>query len=434
MAVQEPHPPVQLHPPSQSLRLYDLPCEQAVIGATLEAAWRWEIEREWAEAALAMLEPRDFSTYTHQIIWQAILSVVAQGNPPNLVFVDDELIRSGKHEDTDGPTYLQELGSHYWHERHYISQHARIVRTASLQRQLADAAMRGDMDDITTINQKLSALGINTSGDNFATLDDAINNYFEVMGESHSRGVKTGVPGLDRYTGGFHPGNLVGIAARPGVGKSAFGLSIAYHASIKNDVPGGFLSLEMSTNEIIQRLVAMEKNISTFDARDLTPDTVDGLGQLAGKSLYLRRPGASVGEVMAEAGELVGLGCKYIVIDYLQLMNAGTKSDNRPQELAAITRQLKNFAQQSEVPVILLAQLKRDQQHGGAPRLEDIGDSDSLARDSDIVLFLNPQDAEGAQATIPVELLIAKHRNGPTGSVNMVFVRKTTRFFEASNR
>lgn len=412
--------------------LHDLRSEQAVLGAILNAAWRWSVEREWVDPALGILEDQDFYRHAHQVIWASIKRVVADGNPPNTIFVADDIQRQGLTRVAMGPTYLLELDEAYWTERHYITNHARVVRTAALQRRLSYAAATGDADGIAAATQGLATLGVVDKPDDYPTMNEVASSYFDMMGEDSGSSVKTGIPKLDNSTGGFRPGNLVGIAARPGVGKSAMGLTIAYHASVKQGVPGGFLSLEMSTHEIMQRLVAMDANVSTTEARSPMSVVIDAVGRIADTPLYIRRPGSSVAEVLATAGPLVSQqGCRYIIIDYLQLMSAGTNNDNRPQEIAAITRQVKNWAQHMQVPVIMLAQLKRDQNHKGAPRLEDIGDSDALARDADIVLFLHPGDDEGAIATQPMSLIIAKHRNGPIGSVDMLFVRKTTRFAEA---
>lgn len=407
----------------------ELGSEQAVIGATLHASWAWEQQRHYIDPALAMVEPRDFTRHAHQVIWSAIQNVVSAGNPPTLVFVDDELHRSGDWQHTDGPTYLGELDAAAWTELHYVAGHARIVRERALYGRLAHAATRNDQDGISEASQALQALGAVDNGDEFPTMREVASSYFDMMGDDSTRVVRTGIGGLDRTTGGFRPGNLITIAARPAVGKSAMGLTIAYNAAVRQNVAVGLISLEMSTYEIMQRLLAMDANVSTMDARSMTEPVATAIGRIESKPLYIRRPGSRISDVLAAAGPLVTqYGCQLIIIDYLQLMSAG--GDNRPQELATITRELKNWAQAQSVPVIALAQLKRETNHKGPPRLEDLAEGDAPARDSDIVLFLHPNDESAMNATQSVDLIIAKHRNGPMGSVGLQFNKKTTRFVE----
>lgn len=417
------------------ITMHELTSEQAVLGAILNAAWAWETEREHADPALAMLEPRDFYHYHHQVIWEAIQAVVTAGNPPTQVFVDDELIRTGKQDDALGSAYLVELQNAYWMERLYATNHARAVRTAGLQRRLAEAAQRGDMTGITAANQGLAAMGV-IETDDYPTMREATASYFDAMGDDSTRLVRTGLGSLDRVLGGLRPGNLVVVGARPGVGKSAFGLTLAYHNAIRGNVPIGFLSLEMSTHEMLQRLIAMDANIATTEARNPSPAVVDALGRIAETSLYIRRPGSGVADVLAGAGPLVKQhGCQLIIIDYLQLLSGGSRSDNRAQDIATITRELKLFAQAQEVPVMLLSQLKRDSEdRNGPPRMADLAEGDAPARDADVVLLLHPDGDSNLQAVTPVELIVAKHRNGPTGSVPLKFVRKTTRFTETEWR
>ena len=227
-------------------------------------------------------------------------------------------------------------------------------------------------------------------------------------------------------------------AARPGVGKSALGLTIAYQAAVRQGIPVAFLSLEMSTYEIMQRLIAMDANVSTLEARNPSGPVADAIGRIADTPLYIRRPGSTVGDVLAVAGPLVKQqGCQLVIIDYLQLMRGGGGKDtNRSQDIATITREVKLFAQIHQVPVMLLSQLKRDSEHRkGPPRLDDLAEGDAPARDADIVLLLDREaNDERPSAVEPMKLIVAKHRNGPTDIIDMQFVRKTTRFTEADWR
>lgn len=408
--------------------LYEINSEQAVLGATMEAAWAWKHEREWAEPALSMLETKDFTTAAHGAIWSAIQAVVAAGNPPNLVFVDDELMKAGSRRIDPGPAYLAELGEAYWIERHYIANHARAVRTAALHRRLAQSAADGDDDAIREAMQALQALGAVDNTDEFPTMREVADSYFDMIGDESTSVVRVGIGGLDRTTGGFRPGNLITIGARPAVGKSALGITMAYNVAVRQSVPVGFVSLEMSTYEITQRLLAIDAGVSTQEARQMTDKVATSLGRVSEAPLYIRRPGSKLQDVLAACGPLVAQhDCKVIIIDYLQLMSAGA-SDNRPQDIAAITRELKNWAVSQGVVVVVLAQLKRDT--SGVPTLADIAEGDAPARDSDIVLLLHPEEDASPTAVSPTKLIIAKHRNGPTDVIDLLFMRKTTRFVE----
>lgn len=418
--------------PANTYAHHDLQSEQAVLGALLAAGSNWTTDRDLADPALAMLEPGDFYRWAHQTIYRAMQGAVEAGNPPSMVFVVDALERSGTMDDALGETYLGELLAAFQWEMCYATEHARVVRTAGLQRRLGDAADTGDMAGITAATQGLAALGV-SHADDYPSMREAAAAYFEMMGDESTSVVRSGLPSLDQNIGGLRPGNLIVTAARPGVGKSALGLTIAYHVAVRQSVPVAFLSLEMSHYEIMQRLIAMDASVSTQDARNPSGPVADAVGRLSDTPLYIKRPGASVAEVLAVAGPLVKQqGCKLVVIDYLQLMSGGGKSDNRAQDMATITREVKLFAQMHEVPVMLLSQLKRDSEdRNGLPRLSDIAEGDAPARDADVVLLLHRTNGNEERADVEsIDLIIAKHRNGRTGAVQMQFVRETTQFRE----
>lgn len=405
--------------------------EETLIGVVLACGDAWSNTRqEDITPVLAMVEAQDFTEWRHRAIWQAILNVHAAGHPPHLVMVHAELSRTGALDQYGGAVELVDCMTSNTLRGDIAIHLARIVRTDALHRRLAAAASQNDAEGIERATQALQALGVVDNSDQFPTMREVASSYFDMMGDDSTRVVRVGIGGLDRTTGGFRPGNLVTIGARPAVGKSAIGITIAYNVAIRQGIPVGVISLEMSNPEIMQRLIAMDANVSTQEARTPTEAVTSSLGRIDGTPLYIRQPGSRITDVLAAAGPLVThYGCQLIIIDYLQLMTAG-QGDSRPQDLAVITRELKNWAQSQEVPLILLSQLKRETQHKGPPRLEDFAEGDAPARDSDIVLFLHPDDEDNAQATQAVDLIIAKHRNGPTGKFAMQFVRKTTRFTE----
>jgi replicative DNA helicase len=253
------------------------------------------------------------------------------------------------------------------------------------------------------------------------------------------RGVSTGFVGLDRMLAGMQDSNLLILAARPGVGKSAFSLNVARHVAVENKLPVCIFSLEMSKEELVDRLLVRQGLIDAWKMKtgQLSESDFDALSQamgvLAEAPLYIDdTPGLSVMELRTKARRLqVEKGIKFIVVDYLQLMH-GTTKDNRVQEVSEISQGLKNLARELRIPVMALAQLSRAmEQRGGKPKLSDLRESGSIEQDADVVVFLHRGEEENREK---VTCSIAKHRNGAVGEFELYFNGKQVSFFDVETK
>ena len=253
------------------------------------------------------------------------------------------------------------------------------------------------------------------------------------------RGVSSGFNGLDNILAGMQDSNLLILAARPGVGKTAFGLNIARYVAVEKKLPVCVFSLEMSKEELVDRLLVRQGLIDAWKLKtgQLSVNDFDSLseamGVLAEAPLYIDdTPGLTVTELRTKARRLqVDKGIKLIVVDYLQLMHGGTR-DNRVQEVAEISQGLKNLARELKVPVLAMAQLSRAMEaRGGRPRLSDLRESGSIEQDADVVFFLYREDEEVREM---VTCSVEKHRNGPTGSFNLYFNGKQVSFFDVEKK
>jgi replicative DNA helicase len=253
------------------------------------------------------------------------------------------------------------------------------------------------------------------------------------------RGVPTGFKGLDHLLAGMQDSNLLILAARPGVGKTSFGLNIARSVAVDKKLPVCYFSLEMSKEELVDRLLVRQGLIDAWKLKTGQLSSADfdslseAMGILAEAPLFIDdTPGLTVTELRTRARRLqLEKGIKFIVVDYLQLMHGGTR-DNRVQEVSEISQGLKNLARELKIPVLAVAQLNRAMEaRGGRPRLSDLRESGSIEQDADVVMFLYREDEEVREI---VTLGIEKHRNGPTGSFNLYFNGKQVSFFDVEKK
>ena len=431
--------------------------EQSVLGAML-------IEREAIPKAIEVLPEDAFYSGKHRKIYRALLSLFDKGNPVDLITVSDELKRRDELEDIGGSYYLTELTSAVASAAN-VEYHARIIAEKSLLRKM-----------IETMTQ-LVGDAYDPSADAFELLDQAESDIFRIsdsqlrraatsMGDVlketlarlesiHGReggitGVPSGFTRLDQMTGGWQPSDLIIIAARPSMGKTALSLAIARNAALHPEHPAGvaIFSLEMSSSQLAQRLLTSEARVDAQAARTgrLSDDDWPRLARAAGKlseaSIFIDdTPGLTVLELRAKCRRLkaehdIGL----VVVDYLQLMrgtNLG-KQANREQEIAHISRSLKGLAKEMNVPVIALSQLSRAVETRGGdkrPQLSDLRESGSIEQDADVVAFIYRAerygitvDENGNSTEGLAEVIIGKQRNGPIGDVTLAFVHQHARF------
>ncbi|MDT8903282.1 replicative DNA helicase [Anaeroselena agilis] len=427
----------------------NLEAEQSVLGAML-------IEREAISRVAEFLRPEDFYRESHRLVYAAVLALYNRGEAVDLITLTEQLRREDKLEAAGGISYITSLANSVPTAANVIY-HARIVEEKALLRGLINTATHiaglgyeANEEVINILDQAermiLEVANRKVTG-NFVPIKDILMAALDRVEQLyHTKGGITGLPtgfkDLDRLTAGLQPSDLILIAARPSMGKTAFVLNIAQHVAVKEKKPVAFFSLEMSKEQLVQRMLCTE---ATIDAQRLKigdlKDTdwsnlVKAADRLSSAPIFIDdTPGATVTEIRSKARRLkVEHDLSLVVIDYLQLMqgSAGGKSDSRQQEISEISRSLKSLARELNVPVLALSQLSRgvEARQNKRPMLSDLRESGSLEQDADIVTFLYREDyynheTENKNIT---EVIVAKHRNGPVDTVELYFQKEFTRF------
>lgn len=421
--------------------------EQSVLGAIL-------LDREAVYKAMKILQPEDFYREDHKLIYIAIMSLSDSGKPVDLITVSDQLRQQGELEKAGGVSYLASLAEMVPTAAN-IEYYARIVEEKSLLRTLIHLSTRiagmgyeeGEEPEklIAEAEQMIMELGSRRMTATFSSIKDILLNTFDHLKFVYeNRGSITGVPtsfgDLDRICCGLQPSDFIILAGRPSMGKTALGLGIGYSAALKHNTPVAVFSLEMSKEQLVQRILCAEAKVDQHRLRTgaLEEEHWHSLHETAGKlaktPIYIDDTAAiSIRQMRAKAKQLKaekGLGL--IVIDYLQLMQGSRRSENRQQEISEISRSLKGLAKELNVPVLALAQLSRsvEQRPNKRPVMSDLRESGSLEQDADLVMFIyrdeyyNPESEKKGIA----EIIISKHRNGPVGTVELGFLKEFTKF------
>ncbi|MBF6613935.1 MAG: replicative DNA helicase [Chloroflexi bacterium] len=426
---------------------YDLAAEEAVLGSLL-------LDRDAVIKIAPFLRQEDFYREAHGWIYAAVLDLYARREPPDPVTLSSELERSGRLEQIGGYSYLVSLVNRTPTAVH-IEYYGHIVETAAVLRRLISAggeiAALGYAEDqplaqvLDKAEQLLFTVSQRTSSKEFASIEQVLNEYYDrIEAIQHNPGSLVGVPtgfhDLDEVTGGLQRSDLIIMAARPGVGKTSLALGIAHNAAAKGNKVGVF-SLEMSREQLVQRLLAVETGVDSQQLRlgYLTDEdwqhVSDAIGRLAQMPVYIDdSPGLTVLEVRSKARRLEAeVGVDLLIVDYLQLMQGTARKDgNRVQEVSEISRNLKMLARELNIPVIACAQLSRavESRTNHVPMLSDLRESGSIEQDSDIVMFIHREEMYNPETEKKgiAEIHIAKHRNGPLTTVPLRFFNRTTKF------
>ncbi len=397
-----------------------------------------------------------FYAEKHKIIYEAMRELSDKSEPIDLLSLSERLQSLGHLERIGGRAYLAELANSAPAPGNY-SHYADLVSRKHLMRSLIDAShtieesaydeARDTIEVLDAAERAIMSIGDGSASHKFTAIKDkAIETYERIEALSKHdgsiRGVPTGYPELDNLLSGLHKSDLVILAARPSVGKTSFALDIARNAAVRHNVGVGIFSLEMSSEQLIDRLLAAESYVDSWKIRTGAVRAEEDFGKirdaldtLSKAPIFIDdKPGNNILAMRAVARRLkrehnIGL----IVVDYLQLMApTNTKnSDSMVQQVTEISRSLKSLARELEVPVLALSQLSRAvEQRGGKPRLSDLRDSGSIEQDADVVMFIHREDKnkDMAERTNIAEILIEKHRNGPTGKVDLYFDDKRTSF------
>jgi replicative DNA helicase len=430
--------------PPQSLE-----SERALLGALL-------LRPDAIHDVSDLIHPDSFYAEKHRLIFGVMRELADRGEPIDQLSLSARLVDQGLLERGGGRSYLAELAGSAPAPGNF-SHYAELVSRKFLMRSLIDAAYgitesayddaRETMEVLDEAEKSVYAIGNASAAHKFTAIGDKIHEAWErIEALSHKedgiRGVPSGFPALDNLLSGFHPSDLIIIAARPSIGKTSLALDIARNAAVRHNVPVGIFSLEMSSEQLIDRMLAAESFVNSWklrtgqvkDEEDFNRIR-DALEVLSKAPIYIDdKPGNNILAMRAVARRLKrerGIGL--IVVDYLQLMApTSTKaSDSLVQQVTEISRSLKNLARELEVPVIALSQLSRAvEQRGGKPRLSDLRDSGSIEQDADVVMFIHREDKRNPESDRPniAEILIEKHRNGPTGSTELYFDEKRATF------
>jgi replicative DNA helicase len=424
----------------------NLEAERAVLGALL-------IDSEAISEIAMFLRAADFHRERHGVIYSARVDLYERREPGDFVTLVDELRRRGQLEAVGGASYLTELINDVPTAAH-VEHYAHIVEHCAIMRRLVGAAGRiagigydnpPDVDEaLDRAEQVLFDVSQRRISEDFTSLREALREYFDTIEYLHQHkgevvGVPSGFRDLDQITGGLHPSDLIIIAGRPGVGKTGFALSIVRNVASRFQAPAALFSLEMSTEQLVQRLLCMEAAVDSQRVRSGYIDEFEwrriseAFGVLSDAPIFIDDSAAiSTAELRMKARRLkTEHDLKLIVVDYLQLMQ-GRGLENRVQEVSEISRSLKVLARELDVPVIALSQLSRavESRQDHRPMLSDLRESGSIEQDADIVMFIHREELYKPDTDKKniADIIIAKHRNGPVGQIPVRFFPSQTRF------
>jgi len=428
---------------------HDVAAEQCVLGGML-------LSKDAISDVIEVIRPSDHYRPAHQIVHEAILDLYARGEPADAITVSNELTRRGDLPRIGGAPYLHTLIASVPTAAN-AGYYARIVRERAILRRLVEAGTRivqmgytgdADADDLVDRAQaEVYAVTDRRIAEDYHSLSEimpAALDEIEAIGSRGGQmtGVPTGFADLDALTNGLHPGQMVVIAARPAVGKSALALDFARSATIKHNQPTVLFSLEMGRNEITMRLLAAEAKVPMNMMRtgQLSDDDWSRLAkrmsEVVDAPLFIDdSPNMSLMEIRAKCRRLKQRhDLKMVIIDYLQLMSSPKRVENRQQEVSEMSRSLKLLAKELGVPVVALSQLNRgpEQRQDKKPMLSDLRESGSIEQDADVVILLHREDAYERESPRAGEadLIVAKHRNGPTATVTVAFQGHYSRFVD----
>jgi len=432
---------------------YDRQAEEAVLGSIL-------VNPKVYYDVAHFLSADDFFLHRNRWIWEAFIGLHEQRLPIDILIVSEELDRQGRLEEVGGPAYLTALINNVPSSLHAVA-YGHVVEETATRRRLLEAAnqiARLAFQSGTPVEDVVNDAEKAVFGVSERRLTHQLRPIKQVMSEYYDRidylarhrdqmiGVPTGFIDLDRLLGGMQPSDLLIIAGRPGQGKSGFCISVAKNASQLHKKHVALFSLEMSNEQLVQRLVAQETGIDSQRLRlanlhdDEWPIFTQAVSVLSDTHIYLDdTPSITPLQLHTKCRRLhMEVGLDLIIVDYLQLMTGDTRMENRVQEVSYISRNLKALARELKVPLLAAAQLSRAVESRRPPRpiLSDLRESGSLEQDSDVVMFIYRPDQyeEDTLYVNTADIIVAKHRNGPVGKVELVFRKNLAKFENAARK
>ncbi|HSX57759.1 MAG TPA: replicative DNA helicase [Candidatus Saccharimonadales bacterium] len=416
--------------------------EQSVLGSLL-------LDKDAIIKIAESLKSEHFYREQHAEIYSSILTLYEKRQPADLVTVTDVLKKNNQLELAGGASYLSTLVNSVPTSAH-IEHYANIVKEAATKRALISAAAKiteqafdekvEAKDLLDNSEQTLFGISQEHLQQNFIPLRDALADSFDRLDELHKkgsgmRGVPTGFGDVDKKLSGLQDSNLIILAARPGMGKSTFCMNVAQHMGVKEKIPVGVFSLEMSKEQLVDLMLASQSDVDAWKittgnlAEEDFEKLSETMGELAEAPIYIDdTPGISIMEMRTKARRLqMEHGLKLLIVDYLQLVH-GRNLENRVQEVSEISQALKNLARELRIPVLACSQLSRavESRQTKIPQLADLRESGAIEQDADVVMFLYREDQEDVEN---VKLSIAKHRSGPLGELDLKFKGERRKFF-----
>lgn len=428
---------------------HDLEAEKSVLGAIL-------IDSSAINLVIEILRSEHFYAEEHRIIFASMLTLFEKHQPVDIVTLTAQLKQSGNLKKIGGASYLSDLINSVPTSA-YVEHYARIVKNHFVKRSLITLSSRlvekafdekGDVKKLLDeAESSIFSLSQAYLHQDFISLKDILSESFARLEEltkkgSHIRGIPTGFTDLDGKLAGLQDSNLIILAARPAIGKTTFALNIALNAALNQKIPVGIFSLEMSKEELVDRLLVGQADIDAWRLKTgrLSDDDyskiTEAMGELSEAPIFIDdTPGASILEMRTKARKLkVEKGLKLLIVDYLQLVDPGRRFDNRVQEVSFVSQNLKNLARELKIPVLAISQLSRAVEHRNEkkPLLADLRESGSIEQDADVVMFLyyeeDTEDLLDKNKRL-IKLLVAKHRNGPTGEIDLMFKADRVKFY-----
>lgn len=432
---------------------HSLEAEQSVIGSML-------MDREAVIAASEIITGGDFYQQQYGIMFDAMVELFNEGKPVDLVTLQDRLKEKDVPPEVSSLDFVRDIitmvptSANVKSYANIVSEKAVLRRLIKTTEEIANACYAGKepMENILADTEKsVFDLLQNKGGQEFVPIKQVAINVLEKIEDAYrSQGTVTGIPSgfidLDYKLSGFQPSDFILIAARPSMGKTAFVLNVVDYVSVRKNLPCMVFSLEMSKEQLVNRMLSMESNV---DAQKLRTGTltdadwdavVEGVGVIGNSKLIIDdTPGISITELRSKCRKMkLEYGLSLVIIDYLQLMSGSKKggSDNRQQEISEISRSLKAIARELHAPVIALSQLSRacETRTDHRPMLSDLRESGAIEQDADVVMFLYRDDYYNKDTEHPneAEVIIAKQRNGPIGTVNLIWKPEYTKFVNAA--
>lgn len=424
--------------------------EQSVLGAIL-------IDKESITLVSEILRPTHFYNDRNGIIYESMLQLSEERKPIDFLTLSTHL-KKRKLAAKIESAYLTELVDSVPTAAN-VMHYANIVRESAIKRALIESGTKitemGYADDkevpeiLDAAESSIFAISQGNIKRGFVPIKETLTTSFDRINELEQageglRGVATGFPDLDNMLSGMQNSNLLILAARPGTGKTALAVNIAQHVGVTKKLPVGIFSLEMSNEELVDRLLVGQADIDAWKLKTgKLPDAdmmklSDAMGQLADAPIFIDdTPGLSVSEMRSKARRLqMEHNVRLIIVDYLQLVDPGKKFESRVQEVSYVSQSLKNIARELKVPILSLSQLSRAVEHRGEkkPQLADLRESGAIEQDADVVMFIYKPDDDVYAPTTPTKLLIAKHRNGRTGEIDLLFKGDRIRFYSVDKQ